>query len=421
MSRALQASPVAPGIPGGYTSKHGAARAGDRGECSGRAVRGRHLHRVRHLPRARARCLREPGVRAVVRAAAALGRLELAAGAARGGELPHFVHRRGAEREGSRPRPARPSRGRGVSLWLLERSILRCAELLPAAQGREPPDRFTALRRPAHPPHRRAGRRPQHVPHPPRRRRGPCAVPGALRLRADHPPRRCGDRGGGAARWRPRAGAGAASDPPPRTYARKLRAAGGRQVPLHRRPPLGLGGSPGDGAQRFLVLVDRAEEVPAQVARLPLRVGSPRTRAQLAPSRAPHAGGGGRAGCEVRAGFLNAEHVVEVPPLHENRIRAVDLRGIRYTAALAAVIPARTTARAIRGVLYAHPSRPSGPATMSPPSPCARSRSRPTASMAAARGEAPSRTRTQAARARLTLRIASPSPVELAAASLSSA
>jgi len=35
MSRALQASPVAPGIPGGYTSKHGAARAGDRGECSG--------------------------------------------------------------------------------------------------------------------------------------------------------------------------------------------------------------------------------------------------------------------------------------------------------------------------------------------------------------------------------------------------
>src|SRR6266850_2598284 len=117
----------------------------------------------------------------------------------------------------------------------------------------------------------------------------------------------------------------------------------------------------------------------------------------------------------------NAEHVVEVPPRHENRIRAAELSGMRYTAALADVIPARIRARAIRGVLYAHPSRPSGPATMSPPSPCARSRSRPTASMAAARGEAPSRTRTQAARARLTLRIASPSPVELAAASLSSA
>src|SRR6266478_5568266 len=118
----------------------------------------------------------------------------------------------------------------------------------------------------------------------------------------------------------------------------------------------------------------------------------------------------------------NAEHIVEIPLRHENRIHAADLRCTdSYTAALAAVIPARIKARDIRGVLYAHPSRPSGPATMIPPSPCARSRSRPTASMAAARGEAPSRTRTQAARARLTLRIASPSPVELAAASLSSA
>src|SRR6266436_2139280 len=117
----------------------------------------------------------------------------------------------------------------------------------------------------------------------------------------------------------------------------------------------------------------------------------------------------------------NAEHVVEVPLRHESRIYAVDRRRTHYTAALAAVIPARIMARDIRGVLYAHPSRPSGPATMIPPSPCARSRRRPTASMAAARGEAPSRTRTQAARARLTLRIASPSPVELAAASLSSA
>src|SRR5438874_5133937 len=118
----------------------------------------------------------------------------------------------------------------------------------------------------------------------------------------------------------------------------------------------------------------------------------------------------------------NAKHFVEVAVRHAERIRALHRRRrYRYTAALAEVIPARIMARDMRGVLYAHPSLPSGPATMIPPSPCARSRSRPTASMAAARGDAPSRTRTQAARARLTLRIASPSPVELAAASLSSA
>src|SRR5207253_10571890 len=87
------------------------------------------------------------------------------------------------------------------------------------------------------------------------------------------------------------------------------------------------------------------------------------------------------------------------------------------TAALAEPMPARMRARAIRGVLYAQPSRPSGPAMMIPPSPCARSRRRPTAATAAERGEAPSRTRMQAARAIETFRIASPRPVELAAAS----
>src|SRR2546430_1192069 len=51
---------------------------------------------MRHLPRARARRLREPGVRAVVRAAAALGLLELAAGVAGGGEPPHVGHTRGS-------------------------------------------------------------------------------------------------------------------------------------------------------------------------------------------------------------------------------------------------------------------------------------------------------------------------------------
>src|SRR5204863_1407934 len=75
------------------------------------------------------------------------------------------------------------------------------------------------------------------------------------------------------------------------THPRKLRAAGRRPVSLHRRPSLGLGRSAGDGTQRLLVLVDGAEEVVAQAARLSVRVGPAGPRAEPPSSAGPHARG----------------------------------------------------------------------------------------------------------------------------------
>src|SRR5216683_2877822 len=132
---------------------------------------------------------------------------------------------------------------------------------------------------------RRPGRGAPHVPHPPGRRSGPRALPRAVRLRPRHPSRRRPHRGGDPAGRRARARARRARDPRAGPHPRKLRAARRRSLSFHRRPPLGRRRRPpGHEPQRLLVLVERAEGVASQIARLSIRMGAARPWPQPAPA-----------------------------------------------------------------------------------------------------------------------------------------
>src|SRR5207237_10321339 len=107
-------------------------------------------------------------------------RRELETRFARGRQLSHGIDRNGAQREGSGARSSRAPRGACPSVRLLQRVLVRRAELLLAARRRERPRRLAALRRTVGPPARVPVRRPATVLAPPLRSTHqmppPCSV-----------------------------------------------------------------------------------------------------------------------------------------------------------------------------------------------------------------------------------------------------